>query len=600
MCGIAGIFGQSYPDSARLHRALAKLSQRGPDGTGVRLFDNKEAFNGALIHTRLSIRDLSVNGAQPMSNEDGSLWIVYNGECYGWEGDREYLESRGHRFRSGTDTEFILHGYEEWGRQVLERLRGMFAFAILDMRRGRLFCARDRLGKKPFYFTAKNGMFCFASTIGALRELMPEKPRLDPQGIDAYLAHRYVPSPLSIFEGVEKLPPAHFLIVDLENLRALQATEYWSPEPVVTNLVEDLLRESLRLRLVSDRPVGLFLSGGIDSHALASLLANNPDVSAFTASFDDSRFDEAAEASAIASSVGLKHSILPIKIKNDDIEAIVGDLDEPFADPSAIATWYLCREATQHVKVALSGDGGDELFAGYKRYQKHLASKKFGWLRPLGLILPRQSGWIDKRNFFGRLARIRLQANLSWSDSYVLRFSGVDPITRAYLQPALKVLPLHHWRLPAFAATRDPLEWMLECDRLNYLPDYILKKGDLCGMAHGLELRSPYLDHKFFQSVIGMRREERFTNPPKALLRRISSRAEAGPKRGFNPPLDAWIASPRIRDWITELPQTLERLTGGQIEGVRLSRVLAEGNGVSSEWLWQLVLLQISLSKLTK
>jgi len=605
MCGIAGFAGRRQVARPALEPVLRSLAQRGPDGAGATLFTREgegwrttEAGPVGLIHTRLSIRDLSTNGAQPMANEDGSVWVVFNGEVYGWEAERDDLERRGHVFRSRTDTEFLIHGYEEWGEGVLDRLRGMFAFAILDLRRERLFCARDRLGKKPFYHAFGPAGFAFASTLHALRAVPLGLPfELDPEGVDAFLAHRYIPAPRTLYRGAGKLPAGHKLTYEWGR-RPEQPpviTAYWQPQPQAGADVVAQLRTAVGLRLVSDRPVGLFLSGGIDSRAVGKALAEaKVTINAFTAGFPDAPpgYDETTEAAEAARRYRLPHQVLPIRMQAEDLPRILRDMDEPFADPSAIPTWYLCREASRAVTVALTGDGGDELFAGYKRYAVHLRT---GWRRGLP-TLPgngfRAAAPLNKRTLGGRLRRVGLEWRLRWTEAYALRFSGLDPLTRAFLQPGLGQVQAHYWRLPA--GEFDPLGWMLECDWLNYLPDYILRKGDLCGMAHGLELRNPLLDHVLAQGIMGLPAAERFTSPTKRLLRTYLGETETvQPKRGFNPPLETWLRAGWLADRIQALPADLSRLTSGQLGRAPLETMVRDWRDrrVTDEVLWQLLVL---------
>jgi asparagine synthase (glutamine-hydrolysing) len=610
MCGIAGIFSEQLITPAQIERAQISLQSRGPDGWGSQQFSfsTKQGWHtspcgsAALIHRRLSIQDLSEVASQPMGNEDGSLWIIYNGEIYGWEEEARFLRERGHHFKSHSDTEFILHGYEEWGDAVLEHLRGMFSFSILDLRKRRLFLARDRLGEKPLFYTSQNNLFAFASTAGALSRLVGTTPSWNPKAIDAFLTHRYIPAPHSIVEGFYKLPSAHFLIVSLETGVPVADTprEYWKPHPSAHDPAT-LLKESIRLRLVSDRPLGLFLSGGIDSQAIAAVITQEkmlPQLPTFTACFPNSdSFDESRAAGEIARRLGLSQTALPIKMELEDMATIVGDLDEPFADPSAIPTWYLCQAAVQKIVVALSGDGGDELFAGYKRYHIHQRGSFF---------LPRYGKKTDwnshslslKISNKDRLRRALLGFQLGWEEAYALRFSAFDPLSRAFLQPDFSVAT-SYWRRPS--GSLSPRAWMLECDRLNYLPEYILKKSDLCGMAHGLELRSPLLDHLFFEAVQGMPLQERFTEPSKKFLQQqIGPQALVGPKRGFNPPLHAWLHQKSFAPIYEELPLTLSSLTNGQLSAKNLTTFLklARDDHRLDELTWIFIVLNFSLKKL--
>lgn len=613
MCGIAGIFHQQTLSPDRLNATREALRSRGPDGSGLRYFayneqkkwHSSEHGTGALLQTRLSIRDLSTAGAQPMQNEDGSVWIVYNGEIYGWESEAEILRQHGHCFAGYSDTEFILHGYEEWGEAIIDHLRGMFAIAIFDLRREQLFLARDRLGEKPLFYRPGKNSFSFASSARALASLQGPEEHLhfNPHAIDAFLTHRYIPSPLSIFEGIYKLPAAHRLTIKLNQgiISIGHPEEYWHliPEKSDTSF---LFHEAVEQRLVSDRPLGIFLSGGIDSQAIATAVAQSgklTEFTTFTATFpDDPRYDESTAAAEIARRLGIKHQALPILMNATDAPNIIATLDEPFADPSAVPTWYLCQAAIQEIVVALAGDGGDELFAGYKRYAVHQRAAR---------LLPRYSKkkmrWSSsepclKTSHSGRLRRLLLSYQLGWEEAYALRFSALDPLTRAFLQPDLTVQS-NYWRLPSSGLA--PRDWMLECDRLNYLPEYILRKSDLCGMAHSLELRSPMVDHRFVAAVHGMPCEERFTHPPKKFLQdQIGPQAVIGPKRGFNPPLHDWLQQPIFRELTQYLPRELERLTNGQLAADHLAVLMRESEKNSSlnEIKWMFLVLLLSLQQL--
>jgi asparagine synthase (glutamine-hydrolysing) len=609
MCGIAGFFQREEVPIERVNTAFDDLRRRGPDGEGS-LFFNPEppypvleepaAGSVGLLQTLLAIRDLTKFGQQPMCNEDRSVWIVYNGEVYGWEDERNKLKIAGHKFRGSSDTEFILHGYEEWGQGILDRLRGMFAFAILDLRKRTWFLARDRIGKKPCYWTREGG-FAFASNLKTLVALVgKEKLKLNPQAIDAYLAHRYIPSPLSLYQGVYKLPAAHCMTIPMEG-GSPTIREYWKPTPTPTFSPLDELDTAVALRLASNREIGLFLSGGIDSRAIAKVLAKDPKrrLKAYTAVFDDfPDFNEHAEAQATAEEFRLQHHRLHVLLNPKDHDKIISDLDEPFADPSCLPTWALCREASKEFVVALTGDGGDELFAGYKRYDKHLSASQW---KVLPVYQPNRfpnHAAVIKKKFSGRMRRLVMEQQLGRKDAYVLRFSGFDPTTRAWLQPDMSVDRPHYWRMPQ---GRLPLmDWMLECDRLNYLPDYILKKGDLCGMAHGLDLRATLLDHVLYSKILGLRPDERFTKPSKKLLRAYSNCKSDMSKRGFNPPLGSWLRDGATGLDIETLGDRLAQVTGNQLHPERVREFLKywDDGHVSAELIWQLDVLEKSLENL--
>lgn len=582
---------------------MAELRRRGPDAEHVRFWDASLApaesvpAPNALLHTRLSIIDPRPEADQPMGNAAGDVWISYNGEVYDWADDAQALKAAGASFRTRSDTEFILHAYERWGIDGVARLRGMFAFAILDLRRRALYVVRDRLGLKPVVYAHRDDGFAFASTTRALLPWLPPEARsLSAEAIDAYLAHRTVPAPRTIFASIARLPPAHWLRYDLAT-GALELREYWKPEPSGEPWLPTL-DAAIRMRTVADRPLGLFLSSGVDSSAIACRLAamGFNRLQSFTAAFPGTPYDESALARAAADRLGFPN--LAVTIPEGiaaDFERLVADLDEPFADPSSVPTWYLARETTRHVKVVLGGDGGDELFGGYKRYAKHLRTR---WRR--GLVLPSLRAPAGTGG--GSWQRLAEEVRLDWRSAYALRFSGFTPGERAFLAPDTAPRA-HYWRMPP--ASRADLPALLEIDRLNYLPDYILRKADLCTMAHGLEMRAPFLDHRFVGAVAALAPRERFTSPPRRLLApAMAALGDLDPfarkKRGFNPPLAGWLEG----DLAPRLPGLGTRLaarTSGQLDAARVDAFVAAwraGRRGLAEQLLQLVLLDASLAQL--
>ena len=543
MCGIAGYFSDTPITRDRIDQITLALSQRGPDAHHIKSWNNEwqasDTACNALIHTRLSIRDLRSIADQPMSNEDESIWICYNGEVYGWEPIKEELISMGFSFKTHSDTEFILHAYEAWGIEMISRLRGMFAIAIVDIRTQKAYLVRDRLGLKPIVYHHSANIFAFSSTIrGLIPALSDDALKPSAQGIDAYLTHRYIPAPLTILDSAYRLENGHYLEYNLAS-GDLHKHRYWEPEPKPGDWPATL-DESIDLRTVSDRPVGLFLSGGIDSTVLASRLTHEGHASqltAFTARFSGSSMDESEVAVETANALGIEHNIveIPKDISNEQFSRIVSDLDDPFADPSSFPMWFLSAEASRHVKVVLSGDGGDEVFAGYKRYNKHLRSS---WRKKIKLP------GTPFTQIKGKLGKIHSEMTSTWQEAYALRFSGFTPAMRSQIlnQTPSKTV---YWRdLDLAENLESGLEQLLTIDMANYLPEYILRKGDLCGMAHGLELRCPLLDHELYQKFIAMPADIRFSTPPKqALLPYSSPREEVFKikKRGFNPPLSHWL-----------------------------------------------------------
>lgn len=614
MCGIGGLFGTQGQALEVGERMLAALAARGPDASHQVAFDG--AWNRqedpsravhALLHARLSIIDPRPEADQPMGSEDGQVWLCYNGEVYGWQ-DMALQLARERPFRTRSDTEFILRAYEAWGIEgVLPHLRGMFAFALLDLRLGKLFLVRDRVGKKPLLWwhdPAHPDRLAFASTLRALLPALPESARrISPAGVDAYLAHRYIPAPHSIVEGIQHLPNGHLLEWPLNGgspvLRA-----WWSEagQEVCTADWQEALDEAVKLRCVADRPIGLFLSGGVDSTVLACrLAAQGQHLAAFTAAFPGTRFDEGADAARLCQRLGLQHHLVDVPTSiRDHFPDIVAALDEPFADPSAIPLWYLARETTRHVKVVLGGDGGDELLAGYKRYRAHLRSQFRRHLRlPLhswpAVLLP--AGW----------GKLRQELSMSWEDAYSLRFSGFSPCQRQFLQPGMTDLPPTWWRGSEQFATSSssPLECLLAIDKANYLPEYILRKGDLTTMGHGLELRAPLLDQEFMATVAALPAAQRFTQPAKQLLLNslpadIGASFLAAKKRGFNPPLGHWLESD-LSERYPALGRRLADLTHGQIDGVAVTGLVQrylQGEQGLAENVLQLLILDESLAQL--
>jgi asparagine synthase (glutamine-hydrolysing) len=602
MCGIAGYFGNRTLPHASVERMLAALRQRGPDAEHVQRWTagyepTRDAAPNALLHTRLSIIDPRPEADQPMGNDTGDVFVSYNGEVYDWAADAQTLKAAGYPFRTRSDTEFILHAYEHWGIEFLTRLRGMFAIAICDLKRRAVFLVRDRLGLKPVVYARRADGFAFASTLRALLAWLPPEARtFSPEGIDAYLAHRTIPAPRTVFTNASRLPPAHWLRYDLTT-GALALGEYWRPQAVGEPWLPTL-DAAIRMRTVADRPLGLFLSSGIDSSALACRLAamGFNRLQSFTAAFPGTPFDESAEARASAERLGFPNRavVIPQRIVVD-FPRLIADLDDPFADPSSVPTWYLARETTRHVKVVLGGDGGDELFGGYKRYAKHLRTRWRAHLVLPGLPVPSGIGG-------GAWRRLIEEVRLDWRAAYALRFSGLAPGERAWLAPD-STPPAHYWRMPV--TDRANLATLLEIDRLNYLPDYILRKADLCTMAHGLELRAPFLDHRFVEAVAGLPDNVRFTRPPRKLLAAaMTPLAQSDPfarkKRGFNPPVAGWLEgdlAPRQNG----LGPRLHDLTGGQLAAARVDAFVAawrRGRGDLAEQVLQLLILDESLAQL--
>ena len=603
MCGLAGFFGARPLPQRTIERMLEALRPRGPDAESATLWGTDWRLSAApapnaLLSTRLSIIDPRPQANQPMANADGSVWISYNGEVYDWASDAQTLAGAGFAFRTRSDTEFILHAYEHWGLGFLDRLRGMFAIAIVDLRTRAAYLVRDRFGLKPVVYAHRPDGLGFASTVRALLPwLPPEARQFSGESIDAFLAHRTIPAPRTVLAGVRRLPAAHYLHYDLATGAATEH-EYWRPEASSAPWLSTL-DAAIQMRTVADRPLGLFLSSGIDSSVVACRLADkgHAGLQTFTAAFPGTAFDESDDARATAVRLGLANLCVNVSSRiADDFPRLVADLDEPFADPSSLPMWQLARETTRHVKVVLGGDGGDELFGGYKRYAKHLRT---GWRRRLVLPSLKPAATIGGRGW----QHVAEELRLDWRSAYVLRFSGLMPRERRFLQPELAPQP-HYWRMPADNG-RCSLDTLLEIDRLNYLPEYILRKDDLCTMAHGLELRAPFLDHHFVSCVIGVAPEQRFTAPAKLFLApALAPIADLDPfsrkKRGFNPPIAGWLHGD-LAARLDGLGARLSELSAGQLAQPRVDRFVAawrERSADLAEQLLQLLFLDESLRQL--
>ncbi len=601
MCGINGVFhyGDDRPaDAGLVERQTRAMRHRGPDDTGV-----WHEGPVALGHRRLSIIDLSPGGHQPMPNEDGSLWVTYNGELYGWPELRQELAARGHRFRGTSDTEALLHLYEERGDGLLDRLRGMFAFGLFDRARRRLLVARDRLGIKPIYWHDDGRRLAFASELKALM-LDPSVPReVDETALGDYLVHQYVPSPRTIWKGVRKLPPGHRLVCDRQGVRV---DRYWALPVAPDRSLEagacrerlrELLAEAVRLRLVSDVPLGAFLSGGIDSSVVVALMsrAMSEPVRTFSIGFAEQDYDELAHARRVARHLGTDHHELVVR---PDALALlprlVWQLDEPFADPSMIPTFYVSEMARREVTVALSGDGGDESYGGYETYPWALAYARCDRVpAPLRALAGGGSRLLGGDHALGRKLR---RVSMSVLDRHLDVMAYFRPPELARLAaPGLRAALADH---DPFAAQRETfaraaaalgdVPALLVVDAMHYMADDVLTKVDRTSMLNSLEVRVPLLDHRVLEFVATIPFELKLRDGVgKWILREavrdlLPAETLARGKQGFAVPIDRWFGGAfgalarevlldgraRGRGWLDE--RGVERVLEG--EGLRHER----------------------------
>lgn len=618
MCGIAGFFQSDNSMSPVERRGLIGrmcdvITHRGPDDAGYYV------ENGLAIGMRrLSIIDVAT-GHQPISNEDGSIWIVFNGEIYNFAALRADLIARGHVFRTRTDTETIIHLYEEEGERCVERLRGMFGFAIWDSRKNKLFIARDRTGKKPLHYTVTNGSFVFGSEIKSLLQFPGIERRANPEAISDYLSFGYVPDPATAFLGIHKLPAGHTLTFQDGRVTT---RPYWDfnyagndhspeqPESFYVERLRELIEDAVRVRLISEVPLGAFLSGGVDSSTVVAMMARASDqpVKTFSIGFSEASHDELKYARLTAERYKTDHHEF---IVTPDVcrlvEEIVWHHDEPFADASSVPTYVVSKLAREHVTVVLSGDGGDELFAGYERYLVHQGRQRFEriprWLRR-GVMLPISQAL--PRAVYGKqfLRNVSLEGGARFVDS--LFYFG-EAAKRSLLSGSVQKRLNGHNSSESFEqifaapASTNQIDRLLYLDSKTYLPGDILTKVDRMSMAHSIEARVPLLDRELIDFVQ--------TIPASFKLRgqttkHILKQAMAGlipdeivnrPKMGFGVPLRKWLNN-ELREMLHDTLTDATARQRGLLDPRAVQALLDEherGRRDNSLHLWGLMNLEL-------
>ncbi|HEX5705412.1 MAG TPA: asparagine synthase (glutamine-hydrolyzing) [Pyrinomonadaceae bacterium] len=561
MCGIAGIvrWNGTSPDQSEIDRMTAAIAHRGPDGVGILRRDNV-----ALGHRRLAIIDPEL-GHQPMSNQDETLWLTYNGEMYNYRELKQELVSRGHRFTTNSDTEVVIHAYQEWGADCLKKFRGMFAFALADFRNRKLFLARDHFGIKPLYYRVGAGYLAFASELAALREVDDQVPGGNLWALELYLRYQYIPTPHTVYQDVYKLPTASYLLLDFDgpcgapikywdiNFRAEagRSDQEWEEE------ADAVITDSVKAHLVADVPFGVFLSGGIDSSLVAMKMSRILDrpVQAFAIGFREKEYSELAYARQVAERCGIE---LHTKVVEDDsldfLPELIAHYGEPFGDSSAIPTWHVSKLAREHVPMVLSGDGGDEGFAGYGTYDH--------WMKTDPLRLARED--FSRRGlrasfYWARQAvRTRLTTG-SWHD-----LAAWEDILLYVNEASRRALwrDDHHGLIArgceAFeeadrrARRHDRVAYAQYLDHHTYLPCDILTKVDVASMYHGLEVRTPLIDVRVMGLAARLPLDQRLGRNgsseriPKYLLKKILGRTFPSDfvnrkKQGFAIPRDLWF-----------------------------------------------------------
>jgi len=637
MCGICGIVDFSgTPISEDLIRQMSNtLAHRGPDDEGY--YFNHQSLSTkhygpstdhqsptvALAHRRLSIIDLA-SGKQPLSNEDGTIWIVFNGEIYNFQELRTILQKKGHIFKTKSDTETIVHAYEEWGEDCVERLRGMFAFAIWDNKNNQLFLARDRVGIKPLYYYHVGSRLIFGSEIKAIIANRTIPREINLEALSDYLSLLYVPAPKSMFKNIYKLAPGHILIYTPTNLHIKQ---YWDinfahvsdkPEKQWIEEVIQLLTEAIKIRLISEVPLGAFLSGGVDSSSIVALMANLMADPVITNSigFKEAAFNELDYAREIAELFHTNHHEYTV---TPDALNIIGKLafyyDEPFADSSAIPTYYVSQVARQNVTVALSGDGGDENFAGYRRYFYDRLENKIRQILPPTLresIIASLARIYPKADWLPQVFRAKsLLTNLSLPPARAFFYSvsqllpGVkEKLLSEDVKASLKNYDtgslFDEYFQKAIAQTNDPLSRVQYIDMKTYLVDDILTKVDRASMAHALEVRVPILDHKFMEFVATIPsflklngRESKFIFK-KAMSQFLPKEILYRKKMGFVIPIQRWFRK-EIKNFANDIlfgPQAKHRGLFNYNFIEKLWYEHQQGIGNHSAILWALLMFE--------
>lgn len=582
MCGILGLINL---DSRSVKKEIfvemnRTQKHRGPDGEGI-YFDN----NVALGHRRLSIIDLE-GGHQPMSNEDGTVWITYNGEIYNFSELRLELERKGHLFKTKSDTEVIIHAYEEWGEHCLERLRGMFAFGLYDKKRHKLFVARDRLGIKPVVYYTDSKRFAFASELKALVYDNTIRRSIDVASVNDYFDYGYIPAPRTIYADIYKLQPGHYISLDFKNHHEVVQTQYWRPrcapdyslrEQDIVDTIVELLSESVKMRLISDVPIGAFLSGGIDSSIIVALMSSVADtqIKTFSVGFREEDFSETQYARILANRCNTDHTEYTVK---PDITSLLPKLvyhfDEPFADASAIPTYYVSKNTRQHVTVALSGDGGDELFAGYERYNHCLGMGAFDFIpdtlrriifHPIDKIYPQQ---LRGKRFIcglGQTPNDRFMEYMANQCGPLEKKKLFAPDLYDSISKDKNILTYLHANLDL--TIRDPLARYLDLDIKTFLPNDILTKVDVTSMMNSLEVRVPFLDHRFVEYVCTIPAHWKYKNGKnKYILKRavrdiLPSEILNRGKMGFGVPIRKWMTC-ELRGIVHEYLLNRNRVSG--------------------------------------
>jgi asparagine synthase (glutamine-hydrolysing) len=632
MCGITGFIDFSRSSSEiTLERMTNTLFHRGPDGSGIQLLNEEKAQIG-FGHRRLSIIDLSDHGTQPMQFEH--LWICFNGEIYNYQEIKDELSSLGHSFVGGSDTEMILHAYAQWGKACIEKFIGMFAIVLYDTKANTIFCVRDRAGVKPFFYYQKDDLFLFASELKAFHEHPGFKKKINLAAVGAFMQYGNVPTPHCIFDNCFKLEPGHSLTLDLEN-RAIQHEHYWNVydaynQPKLSISFEEaktetekVLTSACEYRMVADVPVGVFLSGGYDSACVTSLLQKNrtEKLKTFTIAVPDIGLNEAPYAKDVAKHLGTEHT--EIECTQKDATDLIVDLpfyyDEPFADSSAIPTTLVSIMARKHVTVALSADAGDEVFAGYNRYDYLMRYGKKMEQLP-GFVRKSMAGMMElipseripvlknKYNFHNRYEKLKGILRNPSSEQIMLSLSQqyTDEQLKAVLTNTnFDTLPTHYKSKELKAEFSTPLAYMMAIDYQTYLLDDILQKVDRATMTASLEGREPFLDHRVIEWAATLPDDFKYHNGEKKYILKeivhdyIPKELMDRPKMGFAIPIAHWLQND-LRELVEEHISESSITEQGLFKWEFVAKLKADFFGGKKEFdvkLWYLLMFQMWYKK---
>ncbi len=609
MCGIAGF---NFEDKKLIRSMCESIKLRGPDDYGY-YTDNFVS----LGHRRLSIIDLSKKGKQPIHNEDKTILVIFNGEIYNFKDIKDELEKRGHRFYTETDTEVIVHAYEEYKEDCVKLFRGMFAFCIYDRTEKKLFLARDRTGKKPLYYIDNTERFIFASELKALLCDEELKREIDLEALHHYLTFGYVPTPLSIIKNIKKLQPGHYLV--LKN-KEIIIQKYWdvnfneikSNESYYINRLNETLKDSVNLRLISDVPLGALLSGGIDSSIIVGLMSQLSDkLKTFSIGFNEKDFDELKYARIVSQKFNTDHKEFNVNVNLiKDMPAITYQLDEPFVDPSSLPTYYLCNLARKHVKVVLSGDGGDELFAGYTRYFNWYQDKAVGYYKLIPKFLRNNlsnfflSKYEETKNpFFRKANKINYLSNLSNEEKWLSKINLFNEeekkelyLINPYLVNSFSVLNYHFKN----CNSKLFLNKMLYADMKTFLLDDCLVKTDRMSMANSLEVRCPFLDTYVIDLASSIPTYMKIKDKTskyilkKAFANLLPQEILNREKQGFDVPLKYWIKN-ELKDFVnTSLIDDIKKRSYFNSDYVK--KIIDEHNSDrrdNSRRIWSLMMFEL-------